>query len=49
MSLFAAKPKSGIARTFFANQTVIPVVRIISVAKTAMRILELEEFVAMLA
>lgn len=34
--------------TFFANERVIPVVRVIRVAKTSMRILEFEELVAVL-
>ena len=35
--------------TFFANKTVIPVVRVVCIPQTTVRVLELEEFVSVFA
>lgn len=36
-------------RTFFADETVIPVIRVVGVAESSVRVLELQELVAVLA
>lgn len=43
------RPTAARALTLFADETVIAVVRVVGVAQTAMRVLELQELVAVLA
>ena len=49
MSEVCSFDTSSLIRTFFADQTIIPVVRVVGIAEPSVRVFKFEELVAVLA